>query len=121
MAKISKQAEMHYFAPGNRRDFEDILQRAQSISRKNYKRIKEKHDKLAKNLKHFPEMQENLFWDLDFYERKQTRSRKQTTTDRICEAACALSEEGEFNYIIVPTTSGRTTFMVSSAFVQGLS
>ncbi len=132
MGEIAEKAEEYYFMPAHRREFRDVLKESRDQVKANTTRLETEQER-AKDVAEtvLPRQREYPLWISNIYEEKAERSSKQATTDRICEAACGLSEAGRFERkgmggesevkssvgdykaILVPTTSGRTAFMIS--------
>lgn len=54
-----------------------------------------------------------LTWYRLLYEKKNEKTAKQRTTDRITQATCSMSEAEDIVAILAPTTSGRTVRMIA--------
>lgn len=137
MNRIAERAEQYYFLPGHRRPFEQVVSDSARLVEAVTKRLDGEENKAREISRHCPEEARPYFcWLADLYGEKATRSRKQHITDRICEAACRLSEatrhlreekpcdsgqsaEQMPKPIVVPTTVGRTAFMISRFRPQG--
>ncbi|OGU61359.1 MAG: hypothetical protein A2V66_15835 [Ignavibacteria bacterium RBG_13_36_8] len=131
MSSIAECAERYYFQPNHRRDYEQIVTESSYQVEKVTKRLDAEERKARKNAGRPPASAQPYYeWVADFYLEKVARSEKQYVTDRICEAACRLSEAHRYvrrkkfsadqetvnlvsKSIVIPTTSGRTVFMIS--------
>ena len=131
MAAIAESAERYYYHPKHRHHFEQVISESALLIGENACRFKEKELKARDAAKDaLPEMQPFFTWMADIYRAKIKRSEMQWTTDQICKAACELSEvrkefrdkqqaselsvtTSEAKPVIIPTTSGRTVFMIS--------
>lgn len=131
MVRIAERAEHYYFMPGHRCPFEQIVSDSASLVEEVTKRLYNEEEKAREQSRRPPpDAQRYHSWEADLYGEKAVMSEKQGTTDRICEAACLLSEapgpaerlplcsldasaQSTPKPIVVPTTSGRTAFMIS--------
>lgn len=116
MDKIARQAERFYFLPRNRRDFEAILNESRLLGPVHIARFQQEAGLALGRAQQFGNdhpLAKRFRWQAQIYAEKQFKSQQQANTDRLCKAACALSEEGTLKPIIAPTTSGRTVFLIS--------
>jgi pyruvate kinase len=131
MNRIAERAEHYYFMPGHRRPFEQVVSDSASLVDVVTERLDD-GERRAREASRCPPPEARPYhvWLADFYGEKAARSEKQHTTDRICEAACRLSEALRYargekpsdarqsaeqmpKPMVVPTTSGRTALMIS--------
>ena len=131
MDRIAVHAEQYYYMPSHRVPIELVLAESANIVKDVTSRLVREEIQTRKSSQVGPEQARAFYrWLADLYSEKIERSVKQRTTDRICAATCRLSEapkhvRGESSLqgydleewvpklIVVPTTTGRTVFMIA--------
>jgi pyruvate kinase len=120
MTGIAREAERFY----DRLDVDDETRRGIHLRR--YREfLRDDTDRITKNSKRLAEIHGILSrrptgrseqawrWRRRLYEEKMKRTAEQSTTNRITEAACTMSEASEVRAILAVSTSGRTVRMIS--------
>lgn len=137
MADIAERAEDYYFMPAHRRTFDDLLEASRHEVAGITQRLEGGLARVNEEARGPDDAGGYQRWMAGLYRESVRCGLTQSTTDRICEAACALAEvdryrperagtnavhqgSGDCKSIVVPTTSGRTAFMISRFRPAGL-
>lgn len=123
MEKIAVQAEDYFemkhienkelCRAANLRRFQEFLEDDYARIEENTERFDNVFKKLPKSIARYPKNKAEIDWMQDLYQEKLGKSIKQATTNRITQATCTMSEAEGVDYIIAPSTSGRTVRMIS--------
>jgi len=110
MAQIASRAEAH-FEIVYPRGSDKNARRLQELRLGSMQLIEKTNDRTATAIGRYTDRKEEF--ERSLYTGKLMKSKMQPTTDLICESACHLAEEKQFDAIFVSTGSGRTVRMIS--------